>query len=150
MFLRPAVLLFALLLPGSGLAAVGQDTARPVIVSTNHPKDSLGETVYEHKGEKDKNEAVIPGVLSYPKPLNAPKPKFSKAMKKAKYQGVVTVEGVITQSGDVIDLEALQPADPEAAQAALQAVSQYKFKPSTLDGKPAAIRLRVEVKFRIY
>lgn len=144
------MLLFALLLPGSGIVAVGQGASKPVIVSTVHPKDSLGETVYAHQGEKDKDDAVILGVLSDAKPLNKPKPKFSEAMKKAKYHGVVTVQGIITQSGDVIDMEAVQPVDPEAAQAALQAVSQYKFKPSTLDGRPVATRFRVEVRFRIY
>ena len=144
------MLLFALLLPGSDRVAVGQGASRPVIVSPVRPHDSLGETVYQQQGKKDKDEAVIPGVLSDPEPIKTPNPKYSKAMRKAHFEGTVKVDGIISQSGEMIDLEVVQPADPDAAQAALKAVSQYKFRPAKLDGKPVATRLIVEVEFRIY
>ncbi len=154
MFARLAALLLTLLLPVCASTAITQNVSRPgskpVIISTVHPRDSRGETVYAEQGDEDQGATIVPGVLSYPTPINQPKPKYTKAMKKARFQGEVTVEGVITEAGDVIDAEVIQPAEPEAAQAALKAVSQYKFKPATVDVKPVAIRLRVVVNFRIW
>ncbi len=154
MFPCLALLFLALLPPVAVSTAIPQTLsqrgAKPVIVSTQRPRDSLGETVYARQGDEDKGATIVPGLLNDPTPLHTPKPKYSEAMKKAKYRGDVTVEGVITQAGDVIDIKVEQPADPEAAQAALAAVSQYRFKPPTLDGKPVAMRLRVVVNFRIW
>jgi TonB family protein len=33
---------------------------------------------------------------------------------------------------------------------ALAAVTQYKFKPATLQGKPVPVEVSIEVNFRIY
>jgi periplasmic protein TonB len=33
---------------------------------------------------------------------------------------------------------------------AIEAVRQYKFKPSTLHGKPVAVQITIEVNFHIY
>lgn len=154
MFPCLATLVLTVLLPISGWGPRAQDVPQPgsgpVIVWSKHPRDSRGETVYTRHVTQEKGVTLVSGVLIDPKPLTTPKPKYSKAMKKAKYQGEVTVVAVVTQAGEVIDMEAVQPADPEAAQAALAAVSRYRFTPATLDGKPVAVLLRVIVNFRIW
>jgi hypothetical protein len=119
--------------------------AKPAIVSPTHPKDSRGEVVYESQGPAQKDVPVVPGVLLDPKPVKTV--KYSKAMQKAKFAGDVTVRGVITASGDVVDLETVGDADEEAADAAKEAVSQYRFGPARLDGKAVALLFKVEVHF---
>ena len=98
------------------------DSPKKVIVSVEHPVDSLGETVYVWRGVEDMDRPVVPGVLTNPLPLNTPKPKYSKALKAEKFEGKATITAVISAQGKVIDLETDLTDNPEAARCALEAV----------------------------
>jgi outer membrane biosynthesis protein TonB len=130
--------------------AYTNNTDKPAIVSPSRPTDSLGETVYEVQGEKQKDVPVVLGKLLRPTPIKRPEPKYSRAMRKTKFSGEVSIEGVVTPTGDWIDLQPLGTPDADAEQAAMKAVSKYRFKPGTLDGKPVAELMRVEVFFKIF
>jgi TonB family protein len=121
-----------------------------LIVSTTRPKDSRGETVYEGRGSAQ-NQPAVSGVFVQPSPIKLPDPKYPKSLKKAHADLDVTVEGVTSESGDYIDATIISPIeiDPEIERSALDAVSRYKFKPATLDGKPIALLTRVVIHFRI-
>jgi TonB family protein len=60
----------------------------------------------------------------------------------------IAVEGVVAQNGEFIDAKVVEGTDPDFSQSALDAVAHYKFKPATLDGKPVAAFVRMEVAFR--
>lgn len=131
-----------------GTDADAQSSAGATIVSSTHPKDSRGEVVYTTRGPGEEGYPVVAGKLVPPVPLKIPKPKYPHSLKAAHGEATVTVQGVVTANGDVIDAATLGDPEPEVAEAALHAVSQYRFHPATLDGKAVAILLNVVVNFR--
>jgi TonB family protein len=120
-----------------------------VIISSSTPKDSRGETVYEARGKDDADQPAVAGTLLPPVALSQPAPKYPKSMKKARETADVTIRGVLSAAGDVIDATVSESSNPEASASALEAVSRYRFKPATLDGKPVAVRVRFVVRFRL-
>lgn len=64
-------------------------------------------------------------------------------------QGVVILEATIRDSGAVADVRLLRGIDSALNAAALEAVSQWEFTPTLLDGRPTAIIMSVTVNFSI-
>jgi protein TonB len=122
----------------------------PTIVSPKNPKDSRGETVYEFQGADQKSEPIVPGKLVPPSPKKTFKAKFPKSLKQRRAEEQVSVLGVVADNGDFIDAKVLDTVEPDVSNSALDAVSQWKFHPATLDGRPVALLVKVVVSFRIY
>jgi TonB family protein len=64
-------------------------------------------------------------------------------------QGVVILEATIGQSGVVSDARVLRGIDPALNAAALDAVKQWEFTPTLLDGMPTAIIMTVTFNYTI-
>jgi protein TonB len=80
-----------------------------------------------------------------------PPPQFSDEAVKAKYQGVVTLMVVITPDGRATDIHVSQGPGLGLEEKAIEAVRAWRFKPALgPDGKPAAVRMPIEVTFRLY
>lgn len=118
-----------------------------VVLSASHPKDSQGEAVYADQGPTDSASAVVTGAFVRPEALSQYKSMLGEHT-QFNFGGQVEVEGVVTASGDVIDVQ-LVKGDPNStlAKKALAALSQSKFKPATLDGKPVAMLLQVKFRY---
>ena len=122
--------------------------ARVVIVVPERPTDSVGETVYRYRGNNDTNEAAVQGILSPPRITAVGSDlEIAKFVRKSSFRGVVTIQGVVTAKGKYIDIGVLKSPDPEVAKVAIKTASEYKFAPATLDGKPVATLLNLEIKF---
>lgn len=89
------------------------------------------------------------GVLP-PKLVYAPDPKFSPQARKAKYQGVAVVSLIVDAQGKPQNVHIVKHLQMGLDEQALAAVTQYKFKPATLQGKPVPVEVSIEVNFRIY
>ncbi len=77
-------------------------------------------------------------------------PKYPAEAKKNKIQGTVKVEAVIDKSGSVIEAKASESPDPSLAQAAIDAVRQWKFKPAVnKKGEPVQVKTTVTVNFKL-
>ncbi len=123
----------------------------PVIISTTHPMDSRGETVYDEQDDAQKGAAVVPGVLLHPKLLSKVKPHIPMSSRTHHRKLNIIVEGVVTASGDVIDTAIVkEDADSALAKNVLEAFSHYKFSPATLDGKPVAVLLQTSFNYNIF
>src|SRR6266851_4091553 len=89
----------------AGLAATAAQQSpavhKPAIVSTTHPQDSRGETVYEEQGDTQQGVPVVPGLLLAPEPLNQIKPKIPVSSRMHHRKLNITVEGVVAANGDV-------------------------------------------------
>lgn len=122
-----------------------------VIVSPTHPRDSLGESVYDLQSVSTQEAAVVPGTLIPPVLDHAVKLKvpFSSRM----HHRIVSFElqGVVTAKGEVIDAMVLQPGDDEAlVKGALDAFRQWRYKPGTLDGKPVAVLVQQQFRYKVF
>lgn len=77
-------------------------------------------------------------------------PKYPEEAKKNKIQGTVKVEAVIDKSGSVIEAKASESPDPSLAQAAIDAVRQWKFKPAVnKKGEPVQVKTTIIMNFKL-
>jgi protein TonB len=65
-----------------------------------------------------------------------------------KIEGSVTLEALIDVRGRVIDVQILQ-GNPLFEEAALEAVRQWLYTPTLLDGVPVSLILTVTVHFQL-
>jgi len=85
-----------------------------------------------------------------PKPTYSPDPEYSEKARRDKYMSIVVIAGTVDPQGAFTDLCVTQAAGEGLDEKALEAVTTWKFQPATLHGEPAAVRLNVEVSFRLY
>lgn len=85
-----------------------------------------------------------------PVPIFVPEPEFSDQARMAKYQGLCVVEVVIDAKGMPRDPRVIRHLGMGLDQKALEAVRRYRFKPATLQGRPVAVRMDIEIDFHIY
>jgi protein TonB len=69
---------------------------------------------------------------------------------RAEIQCVVVVSLVVDEKGDPQDVVVVRHLGHGLDESAVAAVTQYRFKPSTLQGVPVATKVNVEVNFRNY
>jgi len=74
--------------------------------------------------------------------------KYPDAARNAGIQGTVVLRVVIDYSGDVKELTVLS-GDPVLAQAAADAVKQWKYKPYLVDGAPTEMETQVSINFHL-
>jgi protein TonB len=75
-------------------------------------------------------------------------PPYPPAARTARIEGVVIIEATIDTSGNVVAARALKSA-PFLEQAALEAVRQWKFTPTLLNGVPVPVIMTVTVNFTL-
>ena len=88
--------------------------------------------------------------VTNPRPIYQPSPDFSEKARKKKFEGVVILSLIITPEGTVRDPVIAKSLGYGLDEKALEAVRKWKFDPATKDGKPVAVRVAVEVNFRLY
>ncbi len=78
------------------------------------------------------------------------KPTYPKSMRDAGREGVVPIEAVIGPDGSVTSVRVLTAqVHPDFAIAAADAVRQWKFTPTLLNGAPVEVVMKVSVEFRL-
>ena len=76
------------------------------------------------------------------------KPPYPPLAKQARIQGAVVLEAVISKQGGVENLRVIS-GHPLLIQAALDAVKQWKYKPTLLNGEPVEVVTTVTVNFNL-
>ena len=77
-------------------------------------------------------------------------PVYPPAMRQAGREGVVPIEAIIGVDGTVTSLRVLTAqVHPDFAIAASDAVRQWKFSPTLLNGKPIEVTMRVSITFSL-
>lgn len=87
--------------------------------------------------------------VSAPTLLYKVEPEYSEEARAAKYQGTVIVYVEIGPDGMAHNAQIVRSLGLGLDQKALDAVSQWKFKPGTKDGVPVPVSARIEVNFRL-
>lgn len=90
----------------------------------------------------------VGGDVKPPQVLYAPAPFYPALARASRVEGVVILDAIIDETGHVVQARALSgPA--LLLHSALMAVSQWRYRPTYLDGQPVEIRMHVTVKFRL-
>ncbi len=92
----------------------------------------------------------IGGGVSAPRPLFTPDPEYSEEARRAKHQGTVVLWLVVGPDGRPRDLRVLRSLGLGLDEKAVEAVRQWKFEPARKSGAPVAVRINVEVEFKLY
>lgn len=74
------------------------------------------------------------------------KPVYPIVAKMARVSGTVQLVGVISKDGTIRNLQVLS-GHPLLVRAALEAVSQWIYRPTTLSGEPVEVTAPIEVNF---
>ena len=86
---------------------------------------------------------------SRPELIYKVEPEFSEEARKAKYQGVVVLAIQVDTSGRVRNPRVLQHLGLGLDERAIEAVSQWRFRPGRQDGKAVPTEALVQVTFQL-
>ena len=92
----------------------------------------------------------VGGGVSPPKVVYDPDPEYSEEARKAKYQGTVVLWLVVGPDGKPQQIRVSRSLGMGLDEKAIEAVRQWRFEPSKLDGHPVPVQINVEVNFRLY
>jgi protein TonB len=90
----------------------------------------------------------VGGQIKEPKKLKDVKPNYPDIAKQARVQGVVILECTISPQGKVTDVKILRGI-PLLDAAAIEAVKQWVYTPTLLNGVPVPVIMTVTVNFRL-
>ena len=88
--------------------------------------------------------------VSAPRAIYDPDPEYSEEARKNKYSGIVTLTIVVDPSGRPRDIQVVRSLGMGLDEKAVEAVEKWKFAPGMKDGMPVAVKVNVEVSFRLY
>jgi protein TonB len=106
--------------------------------SSNQPR-----VVAEHKGPVVISQGVAEGML-----LQKVTPHYPPIAVASRTQGTVMLQAMISKSGTIENLR-VESGSPMLIQAAIDAVSQWRYRPYLLNGQPVEVETTVRVVFTL-
>jgi protein TonB len=76
------------------------------------------------------------------------RPQYPPLAKAARVQGTVKFEAVIAKDGSIQNLKVVS-GPPLLVNAALEAVKQWQYKPTLLNGEPVEVITTIDVNFTL-
>jgi periplasmic protein TonB len=118
-------------------------------------RDDLGETAARSLSAPPPAPAVAPaepvpvgGKIRAPTKISGPSPVFPTIARAARMSGVVFLEAVLDKEGRVKDVRVVRPAGV-FDQPAIDAVSQWRYTPTMLNGEAVEVKMNVTVVFNL-
>ena len=99
-------------------------------------------------------QAAVPvrvgGNIRVPRKLVDVKPVYPDSMRAAGREGIVSIDAIIGEDGSVTSVRVLSgDVHPDFAISAADAVRQWKFSPTLLNGRPIEVVMTVKVGFNL-
>lgn len=92
---------------------------------------------------------VVGGNITEPQRIGGPDPTYPEAARRARIQGAVILECTIGKDGTVKKTKVLRGLALGLTASAEAAVKKWRFKPSTLNGKPVEVLYILTVRFTL-
>ena len=80
--------------------------------------------------------------------INPVRPVYPPLAKMARQQGTVKFEAMISKEGTIEDLKLIS-GPPLLVQAAMDAVKQWRYRPTILNGEPTEVQTTIDVNFSL-
>jgi protein TonB len=90
----------------------------------------------------------VGGQVEAAKLIFKPTPEYPPLAKMARIQGSVKLEAIISKDGTIQDLKVLS-GHPLLVKAALDAVKQWRYQPTLLNGEPVEVVTEIDVNFTL-
>ena len=123
------------------------------------PTDTLGVPTGDSAQAKEAAEAEakakatrirIGGSVEAAKIITKVQPIYPQSAKDAGTQGTVLLHAVVSKDGRPLSLQVLNSqVNPDLARAAVEAVSQWRYQPTLLNGEPVEIDTTIQIKFTL-
>jgi periplasmic protein TonB len=96
-------------------------------------------------------QELPPTNQTMPRVVREVKPDYTPEAKQQGIQGVVQLSVVVKDDGTVGEVKVTKSLDDKYGldEQAVIAMQKWVFKPGTKDGKPVAVRVDVEMSFRL-
>ena len=91
---------------------------------------------------------TIGGNVQQAKLVRQPKPVYPQLAKQARISGVVHLAAVISKDGTIQDLKVIS-GHPLLIPSALEAVKQWVYQPTLLNGEPVEVSTQIDVNFTL-
>lgn len=121
-----------------GKYAGGTGTLMPTVEAPPQPKPKPPQAVQQIRVTTMEPAMVI----------SRPQLVYPQLAKAARIQGVVRLEAIISKAGTIERLQVLS-GHPTLIQAALDAVSQWRYRPTILNGEPVEVVTTIDVHFTL-
>ncbi len=99
---------------------------------------------YRPPGPRRVGGDVLPPVKRH-----APPPRYPEIARAARIEGIVYLEAVIDATGQVTRIEVIQGLRLGLDEAAVDAVSRWRFDPATYNGKPVPVIYNLTIYFKL-
>ena len=116
-----------------------------VNAQTQEPNDT-GSTTTANSGDVFR----VGGGVSPPRLIYSPDPEYSDQARKERFQGTCRLWLVVSADGIPRDIRVTRTLGFGLDEKAIEAVRQWTFEPALKDGRPVAVRINVEVNFRLH
>lgn len=133
---------------------VARDWARAVTLQVGNVRESI--TVREKRSKTSRREPAgappvrVGGNIRPPTKTKDVRPVYPASMREAGREGSVPIEAIIARDGAVLSARvATAQVHPDFGQAAIDAVQQWQFTPTMLNGKPVEVVMTVTVDFEL-
>lgn len=92
----------------------------------------------------------VGGNVQATKLLRMVKPEYPQHLQDNNIEGMVLLEGIISKEGNLLSLHSLNSlVHPDLTQAATNAVSQWLYQPTLLNGQPVEVITTITVNFKL-
>jgi TonB family protein len=120
---------------------VGTNSESVDVHAAGHPANGIAKSVSRVK---------VGGEIQASKLITKVQPLYPEAAKSAGHQGKVVLHAVIGMDGRPLSLEVVnKDADPDLARASIEAVSQWRYSPTLLNGQPIEVDTVITVNFTL-
>jgi len=97
-----------------------------------------------------RNAYASGGEVQAPKIIAKIQPVYPAVARTAGIQGTVILHAVIGMEGNPLQLRVMNnQIDPELSRAAVEAVSQWRYRPTLLNGQPIEVDTIIKVNFTL-
>lgn len=88
-------------------------------------------------------------VVVKPAPLNKVAPEYPDEAKKEGIQGRVVIDVLIDKNGEPVKVKVLESPHDLLTKAAIVALEQWQFRPGTVNGEPAEMKIQLKLDFKL-
>ena len=127
-----------------------REVARGVVEMECHSTEEAAGGGFAGAGQSRHVEDFVGNkTISVPTLIYKIEPDYSEEARQAKLKGLVLLSIEIDQAGHAVDMAVVRSVGMGLDEQAMQAVNQWRFRPSMREGKPVAVWAQVEVRFRL-
>jgi len=102
----------------------------------------------EAQKQKEVQRIRVGGNVQQAKLIRQPKPVYPPLAKQARIQGVVRLQAIIGSDGTIRNLQVIT-GHPLLIPSALEAVKQWAYHPTLLNGEPVEVITQIDVNFTL-